>query len=317
MRILFRLLPFLLVGCGAPTFGARPPSAPDAPIEGARHVTEIFAGADGTELFGQCWIPSSGTPTGLLVVIHGIKDHSSRYRDLAVRLVTEDGLAVCGADLRGHGRSAGRRASESSFDRYLDDLEIMLDRSRARVGRDVPVFLFGHSMGGALATLLVLEREVAVSGVVLSAPALRIRRLPIEIAAVPIVAALSPNLHAFPAPNEDFSSDPDVVRAMGEDPLTYDASHPARLAGAFTDGLERIWARATRFTVPLLVLHGTRDRLTDVRGSAEFVRRATSADKTLRVYDGLFHDLVHEPEREAVIVDVTAWLRQRTRSDSR
>ncbi|MBX3247733.1 MAG: lysophospholipase [Myxococcales bacterium] len=323
-QLLRALLPCTvgLAACtGAPHLSARWPSA-DGPFDEtpaaagrqdqlADHHWERLEAADGTELFAQCWAPRDARPAALLVVVHGLKDHSSRYRELA-RVMVPEGVAVCAMDHRGHGRSAGRRADVASFDPYLEDLTRFVSYARERSGADVPLFLFGHSMGGALAALLVLEERVRdVRGVILSAPALRISRPPFEIAATGALASLAPNAPAVDLPNEHFSRDPEVVRAMADDPLIYASRHSARFGGAFVDGLARVWRRPEAFDVPLLVLHGTEDRATDPRGSVELVERLRAAgrsDATLELYEGLYHDLLHEPEREAILATVRGWL---------
>ena len=298
-------------GCSStPYYPLRAPNPTEATAGGEEGVSRSFesmVAADGTELFAQCWAPPT-TPRGLLIVVHGIKDHSSRYAELSSRVVRETGFTVCAMDHRGHGRSAGHRASVVSFDLYLDDLDAFVRRSRERVGAGLPVFLFGHSMGGALSVLLVTERDLDVAGVVLSAPALRVERHPLEIASTGVLAAILPDAPVVASDDALFSRDPEVVRAMGVDPLIYGVPHPARFGGAFLDGIVRVWARASDFDVPLLVLHGTGDRLTDPRGSAEFVAHAGSPAATLRLYRGLYHDLVHEPERAEVIGDIVAFL---------
>lgn len=297
------------LGCAStPTYPLRPPRAQPAPVQGVAYEWRTMMANDGTELFSQCWKPSAEPARGLVVVIHGIKDHSSRYAELALHVVRATKLAVCAMDHRGHGRSAGARAGVSSFDTYLDDLEVFIAKSRRSTASDAPLFLFGHSMGGALATLLVTERHVATAGIVLSAPALRVDRLPLEIASAGVLATLIPDAPIVSADNQLFSRDPHTVQDIQQDELIYAADHPAKFGAAFIDGISRVWAKADFLPCPLLALHGTGDKLTDPRGSAELVRRSANRDATLRLYPKLYHDLVHEPERDRVMGDVVAWL---------
>ncbi len=295
-----------LSGCGGPpTLGLRPLSTP---ADDPSHRHGSFVGSDGISLFEQSWHPR-GDARAVLVIHHGLKSHSGHYDALAERLVAR-GFVVYAYDMRGHGRSAGPRASLDRVDAVLDDLGIFMDRVRAREpGR--PVFLLGHSVGGAMVTLFTLERRPALAGLVLLAPAIRVDRAPIEAAATPLAAMLTPNAGLLVTPDEQYSRDPETVRAMGNDPLIYHPNGPARTAATVTVAIERIWARADTLDVPVLGAHGTDDRLTDPRGTAELIRRTRHADHTLLLYRGLVHDLLHEPEREQVTADIERWLEAR------
>jgi acylglycerol lipase len=290
---------------------AGPPIAPARPFRAGStdHGTGVFRGAGGIELVEQWWRPAR-TPRAVLVIHHGLKSHGSHYAELAGRLVAR-GYAVHAYDMRGHGRSAGRRAALDDFDDLLADLDLFLARVRRREpGR--PIYLAGHSVGGAVVTLYVLSRRRSLAGLILLAPALRVDRPPIAAAATPMAAALFPNLPAVDVPDEQFSRSPAVRREMAADPLIYHRPGPVRTAAALTAALARIWARADEIDLPLLGMHGTADRATSPRGSAELVRRARSPDKTLLLYRGLYHDLVREPERDQVMTDIERWLDRRS-----
>ena len=294
-----------LIGCASPTYFPLRPLAASAPTPTVEHATGTFQGRGGVELFEQSWRPNTA-PRAVLVVMHGLKDHSTRYGDFAQRLVAR-GFAVHAFDMRGHGHSSGRRATFDSFDDLTGDLAIFMDRVRQREP-GAPVFLLGHSVGGAIVTLYSLQRRPALAGLVVLAPALRVDRMPVEAAATPIAAVLLPNFPVVDTPDADFSRDPTVVREMGADPLVYHSIGPARSAAALIDAIGHIWERADELDVPLLGLHGTADRLTDPRGTADLVRRARTRDRTLLLYRGLVHDLLHEPEREQVMSDIERWL---------
>lgn len=298
----------LALGCAAPPYvGLRQwqGSAQASSQEHGSHRTGSFEGHGGLPLFEQSWHPE-GTPRAVLVVHHGLKDHSTRYGDFAARLVGR-GIAVYGFDMRGHGHSAGRRATLDDFDQNLGDLQVFMDRVRAREpGR--PVFLLGHSVGGAVVTLFTLERRPNLAGLIVMAPAIRVDRAPIEAAATPIAGALTPNFGAVDVPDEFFSRSPEVRREMASDPLVYHPTGPARTAAALVGAIARVWAAADTLDTPVLGLHGTADRATDPRGTAELVRRARTTDRTLHLYRGLYHDLIHEPERDQVMGDVERWI---------
>lgn len=296
------VLLLVVTGCAPEVLSVRLPPAPAA--DDPAHETETFQGARSTLLFGQSWHPK-GPARAVVVIHHGLKSHSAHYDAFARRLV-DLGFAVYAYDMRGHGRSAGRRASLDDFDDLLDDLSTFLTRVRAR--ETAPMFLVGHSVGGAVVTLHLATRRPPLAGAVLLAPALRVDAPPIQAGAASLFATLGPNVPAVDVPDEAFSRDPETVADMGRDPLIYHPPGPARTAGGLLRALERVWAHPDAIALPLLVLHGTADRATDPRGSAELVHRVRSSDRTLLLYRGLYHDLFHEPERDQPIGDVISWL---------
>jgi len=235
-----------------------------------------------------------------------LKDHSARYSAIGERLA-RDGFAVHAFDLRGHGRSEGIRVWVDSFDDYLDDLDVFMARVReSEPGR--PVLLFGHSMGGAIATLYAMTRKPEVQGLALSGAALAADVSGATIGGTKLVAALSPNAQVFQLDLHLFSRDPAVVSAGLADPLVYQPAAPARTARELLRALDRIETHMEDLTVPLLAMHGEGDKVTPPDGSKELVRRARSTDKTLKIYPALYHDLLHEPEKDQVTADLVKWL---------
>src|SRR2546426_2018589 len=274
------------------------------------HGEETVVGAGGLKLFLQSWRPTA-PPKAVFVIHHGLKDHSGRYAAEGMRLV-DGGFAVYAHDMRGHGKSEGRRTFVRAFDEYLDDLAAVLAVVRAREpGRQI--FLFGHSMGGAIVTLFAITRNFPLEGVALSAPALRVsadvsRGL---IRVTKFLGAIAPKAIVFKPKNSDYSRDPVVVAAMDNDPLIFQKGVAARTAAELLRAMEKIDAKMEDLTVPFLVLHGTADRLTNPEGSRDLHRRARSRDKTLRIYAGLYHDVLHEPEGVRVFADLLNWLHTR------
>jgi acylglycerol lipase len=270
--------------------------------------------ADGLKLAGRSWLPS-GTPRGSVVVVHGLKDHGARYEYLAAAL-QDRGFAIYAFDLRGHGRSEGPRAWVPRFEEYLEDLDRVLAEVRRRQPTG-PLFLFGHSMGGAIVTLYAIDHRPMIAGVVLSAPALR---RPASVSSgtaafTKFLSVVAPHLGVFRLPNGQFSRDPSVVAAMASDPLIYQPPAPARTAGELLKAIDRIRRRAPEFTVPLLALHGSADLLTHPEGSRALVANARSTDKALRIFPNLYHDLLHEPEREKVRMEIVGWLKIRAKRE--
>jgi acylglycerol lipase len=296
----------LAAACAPPFVAARPPATPTS--ADPRHDEGIFRGAGFVQLYEQAWHPAAAARAAV-VIVHGLKDHSARYAALAARL-TQLGFAVYAFDLRGHGRSSGIRVFVHKFDEYLDDLAIFLARVAVREpGR--PVFLFGHSMGGAIVTLYALTRAPALAGLVLSAPALRVDVSGFKRAATRAVAALKPDAAVFQLDLAQFSRDERVVAECRADPLVYQPPGTAATAAGLLAAMATIDARGRELAIPLLALHGTADRVTDPAGSRALVEHAGSRDKLLKLYDGYFHDLLHEPGGDRVADDLARWLDER------
>jgi alpha-beta hydrolase superfamily lysophospholipase len=307
-NLLFVFAIMTMLACAPPYQAMRPLDVASESDEQVERGSGHFESKDKLELFQQWWKPRAET-RGVLIVMHGLKDHSARYQSLGTAMARQ-GVAVYAFDLRGHGRSAGRRVAVERFEDYVDDLELFLASVKEREG-DKPVFVFGHSMGGAIASMLVATRQPELAGLLLSGPALALDLFPLTMALSVWVGDVLPNLGALKLPNENFSRDKAVVKAIGKDPLVYQDPGPARTAAQLGHGIAVIWKHVDRFTLPLLLLHGTRDLLTAPFGSVELHRRAPASDKTLHIYPGLYHDLLHEPEKDKVLADITSWMSER------
>jgi len=210
----------------APTPRALPAAFP-LPDEVA-HEEGTFPGAGGLQLFHQRWGPKEGPVRGALVVVHGLKDHSGRYAQFAAGLARQ-GFAVYAFDLRGHGRSDGERVAVDVFDDYLRDLGAFVDRVRV-LERGKPLFVFGHSMGGAIVALYAMTRQPYVQGVILSAPAIKVDVSGVTVDATLLLAELLPDLPLLALSAEDCSRDAAVVQEQKGDPLVFQPAGPARTA---------------------------------------------------------------------------------------
>lgn len=305
----------LLVSTAACAPSVRPPAAPQA-VEGVEHRETRLRGHGGVDLYAQSWRPTAPA-RGVVVIVHGLKDHSARYADFAQHLATL-GLAVHAFDLRGHGRSGGARAEVSALGDYVADLETFAAQVKA-AEPGLPLVVMGHSMGGAIAMTYALERPGELQGLVLSAAALRLGP-DVSPSLVKITRKLGrkhPDWRVLKLKPKWFSRDPAVVADVaGADPLVDPRKIPASTAAALIDGIERIQADMEKLAVPVLILHGDADRITPPEGSRELFRRAGIADKQLKIYSDNYHDLLHEPQSDLIIADVTAWLVRRVEASS-
>ena len=269
--------------------------------------------ADGLVLHEHRW--KAAAPRGVVALVHGFIEHGGRYAPVAERLV-ERGYAVAALDLRGHGLSEGDRAFVHRFDDYLADV----DRFLATLRNDFPhlrLFLLGHSMGGLIAAECYLTRRPPLTGLILTAPAVTVgaRVYPLVRKLAAFVAAIFPRLRILQLGGASLvSRNPEAITRLEEDPLIYRGRFPVRTGAEILSAGERLRQQAEAIDIPLLILHGTSDLLTNVSGSEEIHRRASSPDKTLKVYEGLYHELFSEPEREAVLADFLDWLDAHTES---
>lgn len=315
MRRLAAALGFVVLGCGgAPTLGLRATDPPLPKLEaGVVRADEVLRGKGGLQLYARSYRPESGEPKAIVIFQHGLKDHGDHYAAFSQRLV-QRGYAAYAMDMRGHGRSAGERAAIDHFDDYVDDLAMYVEHVRAKEPGK-PIFVFGHSAGGAIVTSWVIERKPQIAGVMLSAAALENDAAPGQIAAVSLTEAVNPSAPVFGLANEMFSRDPAVVADMNKDPLIYQDAATVHLAAEILDALHRLWAHPEAFEVPLLAMHGTDDTITAPSGTRNLVRLAGAKDKTLRLYEGYAHVLLSEPGYERVESDMVGWLEAHTAAD--
>jgi alpha-beta hydrolase superfamily lysophospholipase len=264
-----------------------------------------LAGAGGLAIHWQSWTPEQ--PPAVVVIAHGASEHAERYRHVADRLVA-DGYAVYAIEHRGHGRSEGRRALIDRLDRAVADLDALVQLAAAE-HPGVPVFLIGHSMGGAIAISYALEHQDRLAGLILSGPvaALDTAPAPMRVLAA-VLSTVTPRLPLFEIDASLVSRDPAVVEAYVNDPLVYHGKLPVRTVAELAKAVDAFPERVPSITVPTLILHGTDDHLAPPEGSAMLNERIGASDKTFHRYEGLYHEIFNEPEQERVLDDVSEWL---------
>jgi len=268
-----------------------------------------FKGNDGFALFERWWMPE-GDLKGMLVIVHGLAEHCGRYAHVAEALCAQ-GYGVGTYDQRGHGKSdpAGPKAVIPSFDHLWDDLEVFLDRARKR-GAGKPLFLFGHSMGGEVVTSYVIERKPELTGLMTSGAAIQISDdiSPLVLAMAGVISKIAPKMPTIVLDGTAISRDQAVVDLYDSDPLNYRGGVPARTGAEMNRVIKIIQENLEKITLPLLVMHGTDDRLADPQGSKDLYERAQSVDKTLKLYEGFYHEILNEPQKGQVIADMAQWM---------
>jgi acylglycerol lipase len=271
---------------------------------------------DGLTLATRRWLPHAGTRAAVLIA-HGLGEHSGRYAHLAARL-TATGFGVYSYDHRHHGRSSGHpRGLLSDFSHLLHDLALVLEWVRVEnEGRQL--FLVGHSLGGAIVARYVAEGGgQGLSGLVLLSAALRIPKgtAPVARRLAPILTRFFPAIEVLTRDHHLLSRDPVARRAWRRDPLIYKGGLRARTGHIILQNSLDLLDHADAFTLPLLVMHGTGDEVTDPEGSRLLFEAAASQDKTLKLYEGFYHELLNEQGREEVLDCLVSWIRARVADD--
>jgi alpha-beta hydrolase superfamily lysophospholipase len=268
------------------------------------HSESMHTARDGSSLYWQEWIPE-GEPRAVIVLIHGLGEHSGRYGHLADRFLAEN-IAVFTQDNRGHGKTPGGRGVVD-FGKAVDDVGELLDEARRRYP-GVPVVLYGHSLGALLSMTYTVRRRPQIAAQVASAPALdsELREQKVKFTAANLLGGLVPNI-VLPTglDSKGVSRDPVVVAAYEQDPLVHDKGSMGMAKATFS-AMDAMMTQ-NAFPVPLLIIHGTADRLTVPAASKRFVEQV-SGDVTLIEYDGMYHEPHNEPEQAEVFADVMEWL---------
>ncbi len=288
------------------------PKRADRRVENVQigHAEGKFSGARGLSIYYQYWIPQL-TPKALLLLVHGAGEHSARYRRLA-GFFNERGYAVVALDHPGHGKSEGRYGHIDRLEDLVTTLGIFKDRVKADFP-GLPQILVGHSMGGLISGLYLLENQQAFAGCVLSGPAVKTDIKPpyLQLLLIRCLSVVAPYAGALQLDAAGVSRDPQVVADYLSDPLVNHGKMTVRMVAELFKGMHRIQADAGAITLPLLLLHGEADAMAAPEGSRFLYEHVGSVDKTLKIYPGLYHEIFNEPEHPAVFAEVLAWCERR------
>ena len=267
---------------------------------------------DGLKLYAQKWEPSAGLK-GTLCLVHGLGEHSSRYRHWAEKL-TDAGYALFAFDLRGHGRSAGKRGHAPSFDHHAGDINQLLEQA-ASFYEGLPLFIYGHSLGGLLVLYLLISQQPQLNGAVVTSPGLETvagsRKF--MVAAAGLLGRLIPSASiANGLELEGLSRDGAVIEAYINDPLVHNRITFGMGKDMFAAS-DYVFKNASSINLPLLLMHGSADRLTFAGGSQK-IAESVSDNCTLKIWDGFYHELHNEPEQNEVFAYLNNWLDQHLES---
>lgn len=269
---------------------------------------QVLEGAGGLKIFTRWWRPE-GKARAVVAIVPGFNSHSQYYTWVAEQLVAS-GFAVYAVDLRGRGKSEGERFYVEHFSEYVSDAAGLVKLAKEREP-GLPVFLLGHSAGGVVSCMYTLEHQAELAGLICESFAFQVPAPDVALAILKGLAHVVPHAHVLKLKNEDFSRDPQVVALMNSDPLIENETQPTQTVAEMVRADERLKQDFPKITLPLLILHGTEDKATRPSGSQLFHDTAGSSDKQLKLYQGHFHDLLNDVDKQLVMSDILAWLQQR------
>ena len=266
---------------------------------------ETITRRDGLNLFLRSW-RREGKVRAAVAIVPGFNSHSGYYTWVGEQC-TANGLAAYAVDLRGRGHSDGERFYVKSFTDYVSDVSSLVDLVKSREP-GLPIMLLGHSAGGVVSCLYTLDYPGMVSGLVCESFAHEIPAPDFALAVFKGLSHLAPHAHILHLKNELFSRDPNVVQAMNSDPLIAHETQPTQTLAEMVRADERLKKEFPQITLPVLIIHGTADGATKPSGSQRFYDTTGSRDKTLKLYEGHFHDLLNDLDKEVVMADILRWI---------
>ncbi|MEG8056416.1 alpha/beta hydrolase [Sphingomonas faeni] len=269
-------------------------------------VHELDGGAG--RLFVRHW-PAIGTGGASLVLCHGFHAHSGHYAR-AAEVFAQRSFAVAALDLRGRGRSEGARAYVDTFDAYVSDLARAIDLARS-LTPGLPVYLLGHGAGGAIALTYALDLPQRIDGLICESFAYRVFTPNVALTILKGTSHIMPHARVLRLKIADFSRDPAWVEQLELDPLVRDEVQPVQTVAALARAADRLRVDFGRIVLPILILHGTGDKAANAQGSQDFFEAAGASDKTLKLYEEHYHDLLNDLDRDRVTNDIGNWIQQR------
>jgi acylglycerol lipase len=277
-------------------------------VKVAQELTSVGAtvkSAGDTNIYVQSWRPADD-PVGVVVIVPGFNEHGGRYEWVADQL-KRHGMVTYAVDLRGRGRSEGERFFVQDFDDYVSDVDAAVSLARGREP-GLPVFLLGHSAGGVVACFYALQHGPDLAGLISESFSFELPAPDLALAALKGLSHVAPHAHVVALKNADFSRDEVVVQSMNDDPLIAHEVQPAQTIAEMARASDRLKSLFPNITVPVLILHGTEDKVAKPSGSQHFYEQVGTADRTLKIYEGHVHDLLHDKGKETVFADIGQWI---------
>jgi len=272
-----------------------------------KNLSGNFKGQGNLDLFYRGYLPPR-KPRAIMVIVHGLAEHSGRYMNVVDYFVPR-GYAVYGFDQRGHGQSQGIRGYVEKFSYYIDDLKTFFDIVRGKHSGD-KIFIVGHSVGGTIAITYSLSYQNEFAGLILSGATVKpgSSLSPIKIMLARFLSIVTPKMGVDVIDASAVSQDQTVVNAYIDDQLVYRGKIRARLGAELIKAMQVLPRKMSEIHLPVLIMSGTDDRLSDPEGSQLLYERISSRDKALKFYDGFYHEIFNEPGRDQIFSDMDDWL---------
>ncbi len=272
-----------------------------------KYGEKYFTTKDGLKLFYRYWKPSDATKS-LIIGVHGYTEHSGRYKHVG-EFFASNGFSFYMHDLRGHGKSEGERGYVDSFWDFINDLDQFINYVKEKE-KEEKIFLFGHSMGGLIAIIYAIEHYPNLHGLITSGAALRtgVKIGKIQEALLKTLAKIRPKYRPEIVIDHNLlTHDPEVNKDYADDPLVFKFG-TVRLLAEMQKAMDWAWMNADRLNVPVLMLHGSEDKIIPVDASKAFFDLIKVADKELKIYEGLYHEILNEKEKDKVLKAILKWI---------
>lgn len=275
-------------------------------------TTSTFRNREGQKLYYKVWTGKNNNRGGLLIV-HGLNSHSSYYDNFAKMLV-ENNFMVYAIDLRGRGESEGERYYISNYRNIIDDIDLLINIIKSEDPSNA-LFILGHSAGGIFASIYTAHYQHKLKGLISESFALELPVPKFMLVAIKFLGRIIPHLRLIQLNNKGFSRNNFIVEKMNRDPMILKERQPTKTMQQLILAAEYLKEIISDIEIPILILHGTQDKITKPTGSEYFMKHVYSKDKQLNLYEGYYHDLLNDKYNEIIIRDIIRWLNDRTKSN--
>ena len=272
-----------------------------------QHIEGTFKSVRDLNIYYQGWLPD-GEVKAVLFLVHGVGEYCGRYTNVVNRFLPL-GYAIYGLDHIGHGKSDGERERIVRFEDYTEPLKAYYKMVTGwQPGK--PIFIYGHSLGGLITSLYLLDHQSDFKGAIISAPSVKVPAniSPLTVTMGKIISVIAPKAGLIGLDTSYLSHDKAVVAAYNADPQVFHGKMPARLSAEMLRAMMRVTAEVEKISLPMFILQGSGDTIVDPAGAQMLYEKASSQDKTLNVYEGFYHEVHNELEKEQMFKDLETWL---------